>query len=313
MSSRPCCCSTRRERSSPSRDDPRPTHITSTVTRPFDRETQMKHDVRHMKTCFGSTQRAAGFEAFNASGQRVSTERTQPTCLVVEDDHTMRHLVMNYLAEHDIRAISASRRDEAAGLRVREERNLVILDLRLGQEDGLDLLREIRSRSDVPVIITTGHRRDEIDRVVGLELGADDYITKPFGLRELLARIRAVLRRREAGQAAVQRDPERGRCRFGGWQLDRRSRRLSDSSGIPVALTKGEYALLIAFLDGPQRPLSREQLLQATRIHEDVFDRSIDVQVLRLRRKLETDPSAPSVILTERGVGYVFALPVETL
>jgi DNA-binding response OmpR family regulator len=252
-----------------------------------------------------------GPEAFNASGQRVCTERTQPTCLVVEDDHTMRHLVMNYLAEHDIRAISASRRDEVAGLLVREEPNLVILDLRLGQEDGLDLLREIRSRSDVPVIITTGHRRDEIDRVVGLELGADDYITKPFGLRELLARIRAVLRRREAGQAAVQRDPHRGRCRFGGWQLDRRNRRLIDPNGIPVALTKGEYALLIAFLDAPQRPLSREHLLQATRIHEDVFDRSIDVQVLRLRRKLEVDPKAPRVIRTERGVGYVFAIPVE--
>jgi two-component system OmpR family response regulator len=255
----------------------------------------------------------SGIEAFNASGQRVGAERSQPTCLVVEDDHTLRHLVMNYLAEHDIRAISASRRDEVAGLLVREQPNLVILDLRLGQEDGLDLLREIRSHSDVPVIITTGHRRDEIDRVVGLELGADDYMTKPFGLRELLARIRAVLRRREAGQAAVQRDQERGRCRFGGWQLDRRVRRLTDSSGIPVALTKGEYALLIAFLDAPQRPLSREHLLQATRIHEDVFDRSIDVQVLRLRRKLETDPNAPSVILTERGVGYVFALPVEAL
>ena len=199
-----------------------------------------------------------------------------------------------------------------AALLADEEPSVVILDLRLGQEDGLDLLREIRSRSDVPVIITTGHRRDEIDRVVGLELGADDYITKPFGLRELLARIRAVLRRREAGQTAVQRDPERGRSRFGSWQLDRRRRRLGDSSG-PVSLTKGEYALLVAFLDAPQRPLSREHLLQATRIHEDVFDRSIDVQVLRLRRKLETDPSAPRVILTERGVGYVFALPVETL
>jgi two-component system, OmpR family, response regulator len=254
-----------------------------------------------------------GFEAFNPSGHTVSTERSQPTCLVVEDDHTMLHLVMNYLGEHDIRAISASGRDEVAGLLAREEPNLVILDLRLGQEDGLDLLREIRSRSDVPVIITTGHRRDEIDRVVGLELGADDYITKPFGLRELLARIRAVLRRREAGQVAAERDSEKGRCRFGGWQLDRRIRRLADSSGIPVALTKGEYSLLIAFLDAPQRPLSREHLLQATRIHEDVFDRSIDVQVLRLRRKLETDPKAPRVILTERGVGYVFAPPVETL
>jgi two-component system, OmpR family, response regulator len=256
---------------------------------------------------------ANGSEALNRSEQSVAIERSQPTCLVVEDDRTMRHLVINYLREHDIRAISAAGRVEVAALLADEEPSVVILDLRLGQEDGLDLLREIRSHSDVPVIITTGHRRDEIDRVVGLELGADDYITKPFGLRELLARIRAVLRRREAGQTLAQRDPERGRSRFGSWQLDRRNRRLSDSSGVPVSLTKGEYALLIAFLDAPQRPLSREHLLQATRIHEDVFDRSIDVQVLRLRRKLETDPSAPRVILTERGVGYVFALPVETL
>src|SRR5713226_3594700 len=254
-----------------------------------------------------------GVETLGRSEQDLTTERSQPTCLVVEDDRTMRHLVVNYLEEHDIRAISASGRGEVAGLLADEGPSVVILDLRLGQEDGLDLLREIRSHSDVPVIITTGHRRDEIDRMVGLELGADDYITKPFGLRELLARIRSVLRRREAGQTWVQRDPERGRSRFGNWQLDRRSRRLSDSSGVPVALTKGEYALLIAFLDAPQRPLSREHLLQATRIHEDVFDRSIDVQVLRLRRKLETDPNAPRVILTERGVGYVFALAVEAL
>jgi two-component system, OmpR family, response regulator len=232
--------------------------------------------------------------------------------LVVEDDTTMRHLVMNYLEEHDIRAVSASRREEAAHLLGVDEPSLVILDLRLGETDGLDLLREIRSRSDVPVIITTGHRRDEIDRVVGLELGADDYITKPFGLRELLARIRAVLRRRETRQVAP-RDSEMGRFRFGGWQLDRRNRRLSDSSGVSVTLTKGEYALLIAFLDAPQRPLSREHLLQATRMHEDIFDRSIDVQVLRLRRKLETDPNAPRVILTERGIGYVFALAVERI
>ena len=118
-------------------------------------------------------------------------------------------------------------------------------------------------------------------------------------------------RRNKASRDSIHRAPERGRCRFGGWQLDRRNRRLTDPSGIPVALTKGEYALLIAFLDAPQRPLSREHLLQATRIHEDVFDRSIDVQILRLRRKLERDPSAPRVIQTERGVGYVFAVAVE--
>ena len=253
-----------------------------------------------------------GFGSFQLNTGK-SSERKPLTCLVVEDDSDMRHLVTNYLQDHDIKAVSATRREEVLALLVRSQPDLVVLDLRLGQEDGLDLLREIRASSDIPVIITTGHRRDEIDRVVGLELGADDYLTKPFGLRELLARIRAVLRRREVGQAAAQRDLEKGSCRFGGWQLDRKNRRLTDARGEPVALSKGEYALLIAFLDAPQRPLSREVLLQATRIHEDVFDRSIDVQVLRLRRKLEADPSSPSIIRTERGVGYVFTFPVVPL
>jgi two-component system, OmpR family, response regulator len=242
-----------------------------------------------------------------------SSERRPLTCLIVEDDSDMRHLVANYLEDHDIKAFSATRPDEVLALLARSQPDLVVLDLRLGQEDGLDLLREIRAGSDIPVIITTGHRRDEIDRVVGLELGADDYLTKPFGLRELLARIRAVLRRREVGQIAAQRDLEKGSCRFGNWQLDRRNRLLTNSRGEPVALSKGEYALLLAFLEAPRRPLSREVLLQATRIHEDVFDRSIDVQVLRLRRKLESDPSSPSIIRTERGVGYIFSLPVVPL
>jgi DNA-binding response OmpR family regulator len=224
----------------------------------------------------------------------------------------MLRMVADYLEQHNIDAVPASGRQEMIRCFTLSEPDLVILDLRLGHEDGFDLLREIRSRSDVPIIITTGDRRDEIDRVVGLELGADDYVTKPFSLRELLARIRAVLRRQEAGRAALQRDgPERGRYKFGGWQLDRRTRRLTEPNGAEVALTKGEYALLTAFLDAPQRPLSREHLLQSTRVHEDIFDRSIDVQILRLRRKLEADPSAPSIIRTERGVGYFFALPVE--
>ena len=120
-----------------------------------------------------------------------------------------------------------------------------------------------------------------------------------------------MLRRRDAGRAAPQRDSDRGRCKFGGWQLDRRTRRLTDPHGAPIALTKGEYALLTAFLDAPQRPLSREHLLQATRVHEDAFDRSIDVQVLRLRRKLEVDPSSPRAIQTERGVGYRFSVTVQ--
>src|ERR1700675_2048972 len=190
--------------------------------------------------------------------------------VVVDDDPSLRQMVIRYLEDHNVPTKSASNRIELNRHFAGTIPSLIILDLRLGQDDGLDLLREIRSHSDVPVIITTGHRRDEIDRIVGLELGADDYIVKPFSLRELLARVRAVLRRQEAGQTLAQRDPERGRSRFGNWELDRRSRRLSDSGGVPVALTKGEYALLIAFLDAPQRPLSREYLLQATRLHEDV-------------------------------------------
>ena len=258
--------------------------------------------------------RRNGTGALGQSDLSVSMAHNQPgRIFIVEDDPIMKQMVGDYLEQHNMRVASASGRQEMVQHFAAGEPDLIILDLRLGQEEGFDLLREIRSRSDVPVIITTGDRRDEIDRVVGLELGADDYITKPFSLRELLARIRAVLRRQEAGRAATQRDPERGRCRFGGWQLDRRTRRLTDPAGTPVALTKGEYALLIAFLDAPQRPLSREHLLQATRVHEDVFDRSIDVQILRLRRRLETDPSAPSIIRTERGVGYVFALSVEPL
>ena len=240
----------------------------------------------------------------------LKTERSAHI-LVVDNDATMRHMIASYLEQQGLSVTSASQGQDAARQLAEQEPSLVILDLRLGQEDGLELLRKTRSHSDVPVIIVTGQRCDAINRVVGLGLGADDYIAKPFGLRELLARIRAVLRRREAGRAALQREAKRGRSRFGGWQLDRRARRLTNPDGAPVALTKREYAMLIAFLDAPQRPLSREQLLRATRVHEDVFDRSIDVQVLRLRRKLESDPTAPNVIRTERGVGYVFALAVQ--
>lgn len=234
------------------------------------------------------------------------------TCLLVEDDDAVRLMVANYLEENDVHVICASRLCDVAPLLARNQPDLIVLDLHLGREDGLDLLRELRARSNMPVIIMTGHFRDEIDRIVGLELGADDYITKPFCLRELLARIRAILRRLDAGPSKPQRESERGSLRFGGWRLERRARRLTNPRGEPVALTKGQYTLLTAFLDAPQRPLSREYLLQATRIHEDVFDRSIDMQVMRLRRKLGDSGDSSSIIRSERGVGYVFTLPVET-
>jgi two-component system OmpR family response regulator len=228
--------------------------------------------------------------------------------VVVDDDPATRETIIDFFVENDMRAVGASSRQEMISHFAHAEPDLVILKRLLGSEDGLDLLRDIRSLSDVAGVIITGHRSDEVERVIGLELGADDYITKPFGLRELLARARAVLRRR----AAPPRDPAHSCCRFGGWKLDSAHRRLTNPDGEPVTLTKGEYALLIAFLDAPQRPLTREHLLQATRIHEDVFDRSIDVQVLRLRRKLEIDPSSPCIIRAVRGIGYVFDLPVAT-
>lgn len=229
--------------------------------------------------------------------------------LMVGDDPVMKQTVAGFFEAHSMRVVPVSGRQGVASQLAADAPSLVILDLGHDLAGGLDLLREIQSRSDAPIIITGSPRSHEADRVIGLELGADDYVSRPFGTRELLARVRAVLRRRGPGVAL--QEPRRGRCRFGGWQLDRRLRRLTDPEGRPVTLTKGEYALLVAFLDAPQRPLSREHLLQATRVHEDVYDRSIDVQILRLRRKLEAGAGAPRLIQTERGVGYVFVLPVE--
>ncbi|WP_424628652.1 winged helix-turn-helix domain-containing protein [Bradyrhizobium sp. SYSU BS000235] len=231
--------------------------------------------------------------------------------LFIENDPVTRLSLIGYFEEHNVPACAITGQRELNRHFANSNLSLIILDLCAGEDDGLALLRDIRSRSDVPIIITAGGRCDEIDRVVALELGADDYVTKPISSRELLARARAVLRRQKIGETTRARDPERGGFRFSGWHLDRRTRRFLDPKGNLVPLTKGEYALLVAFLEAPQRPLSREQLLHATRIYEDVFDRSIDVQVLRLRRKLETDPNAPRIIKTERGVGYLFAPSVE--
>ncbi len=170
----------------------------------------------------------------------------------------------------------------------------------------------MRAHSSILIIIVPGHARDEVDRVVGLELGADDYLTKPFNLRELLARARAVLRRTHAERAAAPADGRGAKYRFAGWELNLRLRRLTSPAGDPVGLTSGELSLLAALVRSPQQVLSREQLLGATRVHDgEVYDRSIDVQILRLRRKLEADPSAPELIRTERGAGYVFSAPVE--
>ena len=239
----------------------------------------------------------------------------QANIMVADHDPGMRRTVSDYLGQNNMRVASASGAQDVSRLLAAQRFSMVILDLQLGQEDGLDLLRELRARFDLPVITLAGQQHDEVDRIVSLELGADDCLAKPFSLRELLARIRVVLRRVEAAGGESAREPGRdkasARLRFGRWTLDRRTRQFAVAGGGPIALTKSEYALLLAFLDAPQRPLSREHLLQATHVHEDIFDRSIDVQVLRLRRKLEAEPGTPEVIRTERGVGYAFTLPVE--
>lgn len=231
--------------------------------------------------------------------------------VVADDDPEMRATIVNFLKSHDVHAVGVARRQELNRRLAEGRHDLVVMELEFGKENDLTLLPEIRSKCEGLAIIGIGRGRDEIDHVLGLELGADDYLSKPFGLRELLARIRAVLRGRYGPRAPRPRATEHGRCSFAGWQLDRRMRLLTDPRGAVVALTKSEYALLIAFIEASQRVLSREQLVQATRVHENVFDRSIDVQVLRLRRKLEIDPGKPKILRTERGFGYIFAAAVE--
>jgi len=234
-----------------------------------------------------------------------------PRVLVIEGAAVNMAPIVNHLDDHGFHVRArASFRDGLHDLAATAP-DLVILDLHLGRIEGLETLRAIRSQSDVPVIIITDTRDDELDRILSLELGADDCITIPIGPRELVARMRAVLRRRLI--PCPTQGPDRGRYHFGGWVIDRLRRSLTNPAGSVVALSKGEYALLVAFLNAPQRPLSREHLLHATRMHEDVFDRSVDVQVLRLRRKLEQDPGAPQLIKTERGVGYIFTASVDRL
>jgi DNA-binding response OmpR family regulator len=232
--------------------------------------------------------------------------------LVIDDDPAMQRMIVGYLTDHGLHASAAPGRQGLLRAFSSREPDVVILDLHLGEDDGLELLRELRTRSVVPVILITGNRREEIDHVLGLELGADDYLTKPFGLRELLARVRAVLRRRVMDRVSNAKPRERS-FRFAGWTFDQRRRKLVSPGDEIIALTKSEFALLSSFVLKARQILSREYLLQSTRVHEDMFDRSIDVQILRLRRKIEKDPHDPRIIRTERGVGYIFDVDVEVM
>jgi len=236
-----------------------------------------------------------------------------PHILVIDDDPGIRELVADYLGENDMRVSSGASGSELFAMLEREAIDLVLLDLRLPGEDGIELAHALRSRATVPIVLLTG-RTEEADRVMGLEMGADDYVTKPFSPRELLARVRAVLRRYRVQATLPERDNTRRAFRFAGWELNLRTRRLITPTGEHLELSNGEFSLLCAFCRAPQRVLSREQLLSMSRLHEaEVYDRTVDVQIRRLRLKIESDAARPQLILTERGAGYRLASEVETL
>jgi two-component system phosphate regulon response regulator OmpR len=233
--------------------------------------------------------------------------------LVVDDDPRVRNLLCRYLETEGFRVTAAA---DGGAMReaIKQARfDLVLLDLILPGDDGLSLARELRQHSELPIIILTG-KGDTIDRVVGLEMGADDYITKPFHLREVLARIRTVLRRArpalaDAGDAAPNSGGET--ILFDGWELDVVRRALRSPEGQPVPITSSEFALLEAFARNANRVLSRDQLMDITRGHDwTPFDRSIDTQVARLRKKIEKDPGNPALIKTVRGAGYIFTATI---
>jgi DNA-binding response OmpR family regulator len=236
-----------------------------------------------------------------------------PHILVIDDDTAIRDVVAEYLARNDMRVTAAASGREMFEVFDREGIDLVLLDLKLPDGDGMQLARALRERANVPIVLLTG-RNEEADRVMGLELGADDYVTKPFSPRELLARMRAVLRRYRVQATLPERDGTRRAFRFAGWEMNLRTRRLSSPEGRVVALSNGEFSLLAAFCRAPQRVLSRDELLSMSRLHEaEVYDRTVDSQIRRLRTKIERDPANPVLIVTERGAGYRFASDVESL
>jgi two-component system phosphate regulon response regulator OmpR len=246
------------------------------------------------------------------AGQRVNAEMSAKAKIaVVDDEPDLRETIREYLEAHDFDVTTF---DGAAGLRSHiavphTEVDLAILDISMPGEDGLSLARHLREHSDISIIIVTG-AGDVIDRVVGLETGADDYVTKPVDLRELLARVRAVLRRATGtAQANTARgDSEIHVVRFGDYWLDLKAHKLRNDDGEEVKLTSMEFDLLKAFAEHPDRVLSRDQLLEmAHNRNWDPFDRSIDIRIARIRQKIERDPKTPQLIKTVRGVGYVFS------
>lgn len=229
---------------------------------------------------------------------------------VVEDDQEIRSLLVGLLTREGFEAAGCRTTAEFDRLAVRQRVDLVLLDVMLPGEDGLSLCRRLRARDAVPVLIVSA-KGDDIDRIVGLEIGADDYLPKPFNPRELLARVRALLRRtRDRDRVPAQ--PPAEQHGFAGWRLDTGARSLTDPDGTVVELTGGEFDLLLALVTHAQRVLNRDQLLDWTRGRSaGPFDRAVDVQVGRLRRKLAAHPSGEGLIRTVRGGGYIFTAPAE--
>jgi len=241
------------------------------------------------------------------------SETLQPHILVVDDDPQIRTLLVEYLTENALRVTVAANGRQMSSMLAEEAIDLVVLDLRLAGEDGMAIARSLRDQSAIPIVMLTGVK-DEADRIMGLEIGADDYLTKPFSPRELLARIRTVLRRTRSAALTQARQQEVRAYRFADFELNLRTRRLKRHDAAVIELTNKEFNLLAALVAAPQRILSRDQLLEASRVFDnEVYDRSIDVLILRLRRKIEVDPSQPHFIVTERGAGYTFNSRVDVL
>ena len=234
---------------------------------------------------------------------------TPPTILIVDDDREIRTLLADYLESNGFHGVTASDGTSMWHLLDREHVDLLVLDLNLPGEDGLTLCRNIRARSDMPVIMLTA-RGEPLDRILGLEMGADDYMVKPFEPRELLARIRNVLRRRAPPAAGTNQEGQR--IRFSNWILDLVARHLLNPQGTAVILSGAEFRLLKIFLEHPNRILSRDQLSIMIKGRDaDPFDRSIDLQVSRLRQKLGDDAKNPTLLKTVRNEGYVLATTIS--
>ncbi len=230
--------------------------------------------------------------------------------LVVDDDREIRTLVGDYLKKNGYRVSLAGDGREMRAALAKNSVDLIVLDLMLPGEDGLSLCRDLRARSNLPVLMLTA-KSDPFDRVLGLEMGADDYLVKPFEPRELLARIRSILRRTQA-LPAILPSPAIRLYRFAGWKLDATTHQLTSPQGVVVTLSVAEYRLLLVFLTHPNRVLNRDQLMDMIKGREaEPFDRSIDLRVSRLRQKLQDDARAPQLIKTLRNEGYILAASVE--